>query len=366
MERLQDTRYSMKKHIRFSLKTIRYWERQLRYPVAATVFAVYVILSYLYLKEETIYLPKDTTPVTFYSNQTGNDLRKTLLAAINEAKESITIFIFSLTDPHIMNALKKQADNGVKINLIQDAVATKDIERRVGPKVSLYKRRTKGLMHDKIVVVDHKLVWFGSVNFTPESFQLHANLFIGIQSKELAAEIEKKGASIFEERRYKAPPITIKAKEQTIEFFFLPDVTQAEQKLLKAIETAKKSVKVAMYTFTNKKLQNALIEAKKRAVDVQVVIDFDSAKHTSAHVFQSLKRAGMNVFVSNRRGLLHHKLVIIDDESLATGSANWTKAAFSTNDDVISFISPLTREQKEFFQALWKVIIFESKPSLTS
>ena len=113
-------------------------------------------------------------------------------------------------------------------------------------------------------------------------------------------------------------------------------------------------------------LSHALIDAHKRGVDVDVVIDNDSAKQTSRKVFLQLKREGVPVSLSARAGLLHHKLLIVDDEMLVTGSANWTKAAFTSNDDNISFIYPLTQDQKKMLQALWEQIKKESKPSFTS
>src|SRR5258708_1530722 len=153
-----------------------------RHPLITLFCVAYLLIVYFYSSSQEITLPGEATPIALYSNQTGDDLRKTLKEAILQAKESITIMIFSLTDDQIIDLLKKRSDEGIKINLIQDAVATPNINWRLGPGVTIHKRRHKGLMHDKIVVIDHKAVWLGSVNFTKESFVLHANLLIGIES----------------------------------------------------------------------------------------------------------------------------------------------------------------------------------------
>jgi len=351
---------------RFTVASIRFWEKQLRAPVAWTFFAIYCVIAFLYCRYDTVSLPSDAAPVTIASNQTSDDLRKTIKEAILSARQSVTLMIFSLSDYELIDALKKKSENDVAVTVIHDAAATPDIEWKLGPRVKVLKRHHKGLMHQKILVIDQATVFFGSVNFTRESLILHANLLIGIHSPELAREIEKKTTAILNHTPYIAPAITIQGREQAIEFLFLPDRKEALDKLVRAIDTAKKTVRVAMYTFTHPRLIKALNDAHDRGVDVQVVLDFDSAKQTSRKAFEGLKRHNNNVRVSNRNGLLHHKLCIIDNELLITGSANWTKAAFQSNDDHIAFITPLTPEQKEKLEALWKVIQHESKPSFTS
>ena len=358
-------RKTQKRKRNFNLQNFRIWEKRLRYPLGATFFAIYMICVYFFYQNEVVYLPHHDTPIHLYSNQTGDDLRQVIKEAMKQAKESIMLMIFSLTDNELIDMLRKKSEEGVEVHIIQDAIATPDIAWKLGPKVKIHKRRDKGLMHQKLLVIDHKQVWLGSTNFTRESLQLHANLLVGILSPELSYSIEKKAADIFANKRIKTPIIKIEGKEN-IDFYFLPDQPEALDHLIKTINTAKKTVKVAMYTFTHPLLAQALVDAHKRGVDVDVVIDSDSAKQTSKKVFVQLKREGVPVSISARTGLLHYKLMIVDDEMLVAGSANWTKAAFTSNDDNISFIYPLTEEQKKMLDALWSQVKKESKPSFTS
>jgi len=343
-----------------------FWERQIRYITASTFMALSSIALWFFSQPDKVYSLTETAPITLASNQTDDNLKATIQEAIAGAKESISIMIFSFIDTDIIDLLRKKAESGINITVIADAVASPDISFKLGPKIRTCPRRAKGLMHSKILVVDHTDVWFGSTNFTPESFFIHANLLIGIRSKELAGEIEQKIGTCLERKSWSDMPIVIKSKDEVIEFYFLPDCKGALDKLLESIETAQKTIHVAMYTFTNARLADALISAHRRGVKVDVVIDFDSAKQTSHKIFVRLKREGIPTACSNRNGLLHHKLAIIDSTLLVTGSANWTKAAFGSNDDVIAFIYPLSIPQQQKLEALWARIQEESKPSLTS
>jgi hypothetical protein len=54
-------------------------------------------------------IPDSTTPIELYSNQTNSDLRMAFSDAIDSAKHSILLIIYSLTDPTIIEHLKFQS-----------------------------------------------------------------------------------------------------------------------------------------------------------------------------------------------------------------------------------------------------------------
>ena len=134
----------------------------------------------------------------------------------------------------------------------------------------------------------------------------------------------------------------------------------ALNKIKKLIDSAQKTIQVASYTFTHMDLCDALIRAHKRGVHVQVLFDKESSNYTSQKVFQKLKKAHIQVYTRTIQGLMHHKFSLIDNEYLITGSANWTKAAFSINDDISMFIYPITNPQKNFMKKNWDEMMCHS------
>ena len=110
--------------------------------------------------------------------------------------------------------------------------------------------------------------------------------------------------------------------------------------------------------FTNKKITSALIEAKKRGVDVEIVIEkssFDAEK-----ILNKFKSKAVDAKLSKKPVLLHHKFALIDDSILILGSANWTYSAFYINDDDFIIIHDMTDSQKRYLEKLWKKIILEA------
>ncbi len=340
---------------------MRRLKQKLRYPLTALFLAVYLLYSYVLTSEE-VHLPEPQVPLVFYANQLHDNLEETLESAIDQATESIVIMIYSFSDTRLMQALSKKAVEGVSVRIIHDPVATQNIAFKLGPKVTLFPYRHKGLMHHKIIVIDHKTVWFGSANFTRDAFFVSPNIVVGCLQPELARHIEAKAMAILHRTRYAAKPVI----GENYAWYMMPDTApQALERLISTIETAQKSIRVAMYTFTSKPLIQALIAAKKRGVEVEVVLDPESAKTTSNAAFIHLKQASIKTYLSTAPGLFHYKCALIDERIFVVGSANWTKAAFGANDDNISFISNLTKEQSDKIHELWETIMQHTKQTIT-
>jgi len=87
-----------------------------------------------------------------------------------------------------------------------------------------------------------------------------------------------------------------------------------------------------MYTFTSRELAAKIINAKERGVVVRAYLD-DSMKGGKYSQAKPLEDAGIPVKFDNHVGLMHNKFVVIDNETLITGSYNWTKRAENQNDE---------------------------------
>jgi phosphatidylserine/phosphatidylglycerophosphate/cardiolipin synthase-like enzyme len=97
------------------------------------------------------------------------------------------------------------------------------------------------------------------------------------------------------------------------------------------IRGAKDRIYVAIYSFTSDRLAEALIEARRRGVDVRVVMERREANGTGSE-YPRLLGAGVEVRLDANPGLMHHKFMVIDGEIVVTGSYNWS-AAEERNDE---------------------------------
>lgn len=132
--------------------------------------------------------------------------------------------------------------------------------------------------------------------------------------------------------------------------------------LIEQIVAEKKSIHAAMYMLTDKKISQALIDAKMRGVDVQIIIDQISMSSCGKGKF--LRQAGVTVFVHTTEEfnpytmpLMHNKFFIFgcnknDAAMLWTGSWNCTVRGTQHNDENIIMIDD--QETVQQYEAMFE------------
>jgi PLD-like domain len=102
-----------------------------------------------------------------------------------------------------------------------------------------------------------------------------------------------------------------------------------------AIGAAHTSILVQAYEITPGPLVTALIAAHRRGVDVRAIVDYkqltDRRNRDDAFAVERLGTAGIPVLVDRPPGLMHDKVMIIDGETVITGSFNYTYSAEHRN-----------------------------------
>lgn len=100
--------------------------------------------------------------------------------------------------------------------------------------------------------------------------------------------------------------------------------------VVKTIESAKTSVRVAAYSSTSKPIAQALLEAHIRGIDVRVAVDKSNttARYTAATF---LANQGVPVRVDRQYAIMHDKFIVVDGVTVETGSFNYTQAGEKAN-----------------------------------
>lgn len=103
-----------------------------------------------------------------------------------------------------------------------------------------------------------------------------------------------------------------------------------EKLIIQQIDNAKDEIKVQAYSFTSAPIAKALLNAHKRGVVVEIILDKGQRKqkYTSYTFF---KNSGIPVFIDSAHAIAHNKIIILDRETVITGSYNFTKAAENKN-----------------------------------
>lgn len=139
-----------------------------------------------------------------------------------------------------------------------------------------------------------------------------------------------------------------------ISAFFSPN-GGCESAIINQITSARSQILVAIYTFTDPDIANALISAKNKGVKVQVLMDKEQA--SGAYSKEGLLESShIPVRYSSVPGLMHNKFAVIDTTVVVTGSFNWTVSAQEKNaENLLVIKSPeLAKQYLKEFSILWE------------
>ncbi|XP_034987493.1 mitochondrial cardiolipin hydrolase [Zootoca vivipara] len=110
----------------------------------------------------------------------------------------------------------------------------------------------------------------------------------------------------------------------------LPHGESALGRLLALLLSARRSLDLCVFAFSNPQLGRAVGLLHQRGVHVRVVTDTDYMALKGSRIGE-LRRAGIQVRHDQDSGYMHHKFAIIDKKMLITGSLNWTTQAIQNN-----------------------------------
>ena len=306
---------------------------------------------------------------------------QSLLREINTAKNSIDFAIYGVDrQPEITNALINAKNRGVKIRWVFDTNSKgntiyletfklkkllPDCKRDIDTTLSKSNNGQKAkdaIMHNKFFIFDNQKVWTGSANISNTDLPgFNANSAVLINSASIAkiykAEFEQMFAGKFHKLKTPTQQNTTTLGHSKISVYFSPQDEIITQHILPLINSAKKYIYIPVFVITHKQLNQALISAKARGVDVKIIVDATSAGSKYSSV-KYLRENGISAKTENRAGKMHMKSIIIDDKYSIIGSMNFTKSGEKYNDENVVIIdnSQLTAEFKKQFLHFWYTI----------
>jgi phosphatidylserine/phosphatidylglycerophosphate/cardiolipin synthase-like enzyme len=123
------------------------------------------------------------------------------------------------------------------------------------------------------------------------------------------------------------------------EIYFSPKggCTQA---IVRELKAARQSILIQAYSFTSAPIAAALVEAARRGVLIEVVLD-KSNKTGKYSAADFVAHAGIPTWLDEKHAIAHNKVMILDEATVITGSFNFTKAAEESNaENILILRSP--------------------------
>lgn len=99
----------------------------------------------------------------------------------------------------------------------------------------------------------------------------------------------------------------------------------AQQLVLRTIDDAHESIRLMGYSFTSPEVVKSLVNAKRRGVDVRIVIDQNGNRSkASIAAMNVVVNAGIPLRTNGQYKIMHDKVIITDGQNVELGSFNYS------------------------------------------
>lgn len=291
-----------------------------------------------------------------------------LVEFIRGATSTLDVCVFEVNLPKVMDALLDARERKVAVRVAVPPSARpteyeaelyeqfRSLERR---KMLRYTQNKSGLMHNKFMVADGLRIWTGSYNFTRNDTEYNDNNALTFASPELAAnytaEFEEIWAGVHGKRNATPTPHpVVHMGATTIRNLFAPE-DDLEGAIVEEVLKATNNVYMMAFAFTDVAIFNALSNRVVNGVKVYTLFEQSLARQRSSRL-KDLREIGATVRISPNNGQMHHKVIVVDDNVVITGSANFSASALKVNDENLLIFNSrdLARAMTREFTRCWQ------------
>jgi phosphatidylserine/phosphatidylglycerophosphate/cardiolipin synthase-like enzyme len=285
----------------------------------------------------TLYL---TDPTSSNAASFRGGLDEILADDIRQARLNVDVAIYNFNLWSLRDALIAASRNGVSVRVVteSDNLDSAETQELIEAGIPVLGDRRESLMHNKFVIIDHLVVWTGSMNFTTHGAYLNDNNLIRLRSSRLAENFIMEFEEMFIQDFFgndtlentPHPDLTIDGVR--VETYFSPDDGTAAR-IVDLIQEAQQSVYFMAYSFTSDEIASALISKASQGVAVAGVFEETQYYSNIGTEFDRLLDAGLDVHLDGNLRNMHHKVIIIDEQIVITGSYNFSASAEESNDE---------------------------------
>jgi phosphatidylserine/phosphatidylglycerophosphate/cardiolipin synthase-like enzyme len=263
-----------------------------------------------------------------------------LADAIRKARVSVDVAAHDFDLWSLRDALIDADRRGVKVRIVteSDNFDYEEIQELKQAGIPVLGDWGKGRMHNKFVIVDRQEVWTGSMNFTVSDTYRNENNLVRVRSTLMAENYTAEFEEMYLDGLFgsgspaNTPHQTLSVDTTLIEVYYSPD-DGTINRLVELVDGAEKSIHFLAYSFTSDQLADAMIDRAQDGVTVEGVFDSYQYGSNTGTEYDRLKDAGLGIYLDGRSWKMHHKVIIIDEQIVITGSYNFSYSAETKNDE---------------------------------
>lgn len=276
--------------------------------------------------------------------------RAPLLSAINNAKSSIALAMYGITDAQFTDALIAAKNKGKSVRVLLEPTPYKAddennraIKQLQSQRIDLrWPDKSFKLLHQKTFLFDQNVVIVMTFNLTRSTFTRERNFALIIQDPNEVKEISRVFNADFLHQ-----PVSVHDSH----LVWSPN--QSREKILGLIRQAHTNIEIYAQDMTDYQTIGALAKAARSGVQVKLIVSLDPQKFNNGKL-NYLRKAGV-IIHNHQHYYIHAKVMIIDHQTALLGSINFTKASMEDNRElsVITEDDRILKSLQQTFEHDW-------------
>ncbi len=251
---------------------------------------------------------------------------------LDSAKTSIHCALFDIGLKSVQQKLLEKKQEQIEVQLVTDNQYLKKFN------YSFVKADKGGLMHNKFCIIDGKKISTGSMNPTDNCAHKNNNNLLLLNSNVLAQNYEAEFQEMWKGQFKAGQPVAnpkLQLGNSTTENYFCPE-DHCAYHIEEELKKAEKSIYFMAFSFTNEGIANILLLKNLDGVFIQGIMEARQVSEYSQ--FTRLANNKIDVVKDGNKNNMHHKVFIIDEDTVITGSFNPTGGGDANNDENILII----------------------------
>lgn len=255
---------------------------------------------------------------------------KIIIDTINGAENSLHCAFFELDSKVIINSIARKSHSAdVKV-----VIDKGNYEGQIKGNVVLAESRQ--YMHNKFCVIDKSIVITGSTNPTHNGLNYNNENTVIIRSRYIAENYGDEFDELWNGIYSSGDTVKydkVASEYVSVENYFCPEDDCAE-KVIKAISEAEHNVYFMTFSFTDEDIADAMLFS---GADIKGVFE-SRGSETEYSQYPRLRGFGIDAVKDKNPKTMHHKVFIIDNKTVITGSYNPTGSGNRLNDENVLII----------------------------
>lgn len=259
-----------------------------------------------------------------------------------QAQSSVDIAAFDLDSEPIVDALIALRAQGLPVRVVidEDNEDLSAIRRLRRNGIGVVTDGRSALMHNKFIVIDESVVWTGSLNYTSNGAYCNNNNAVRFDVPALAVNYRSEMDEMYERRQFgPTSPVQVEVERVVVngvlvESYFAPEEEVAPI-IADYVAQAEDEVLFMAFSFTEQRIGSAMLDRALEGITVRGVFE-TTGSQTQFSQFGGMRDArlpNLQVRQDGNPRIMHHKVIIVDDEIVIFGSFNFSQNANDSNDE---------------------------------